>query len=139
MKNLFWNYDYIIDEKEQKFVEKESDLISVVERKKSLLRKMMEKLWGAQLSYIFPARDRADRFKGDSTKYSSFRKFEGTMTVTVISIGLMSLLVPMWWLNYVRDDDKRLGIISGFIVLFAGVLASATVQQPFEVMAGTAA
>ena len=51
----------------------------------------------------------------------------------------MLLFGPMWTLQFMRSDVKRLGIITGFTVLFTGILTGATTARPFEVLAATAA
>jgi hypothetical protein len=57
----------------------------------------------------------------------------------VILLGLLMLYGPMWWLNWVSDDTKRLGIITGFVTLFAVGLRIVSAAKPFEVLAATAA
>lgn len=50
------------------------------------------------------------------------------------------LVGPMWWLTFLTDNVKAsLGVVTGFILLFTVVLASATSAKPFEVLAATAA
>jgi hypothetical protein len=49
------------------------------------------------------------------------------------------LLAPLWWLEYTKTSEKRLGIITGFIIVFVGVLLCATANRAFEVVACTAA
>ena len=48
------------------------------------------------------------------------------------------LLAPIWWLAFVSDDKKRLGIITAFVCIFISVMATAT-NKPFEAVAATAA
>ena len=39
----------------------------------------------------------------------------------------------------VADNNDRLGIITGFVILFTLLMAGATINRPFEVVAATAA
>lgn len=61
------------------------------------------------------------------------------VTVVFIILGVFLLLGPMWILQYMTDNGKRLKVITGFVLLFTSLLASATVAMPFEVLAATAA
>ena len=60
-----------------------------------------------------------------------------------MSTGLAMLIGPLWWLQQITADESnlqsRLGIITGFIVCFAGILSIVTVAKPFDVLAATAA
>lgn len=135
----FYNNPYAIASKERQFIYRGSDVISLVERKKPFLRKAIESIGGDKLAKLFSAKHRPDRVKSENTHYASNTKMDAFETVTLVVISLATLLGPMWWLNFVSDSAKRLSIISVFVILFAGILSSATVRQPFEVMAGTAA
>lgn len=57
----------------------------------------------------------------------------------IISLGLAMLFGPMWWLEWVSDDVKRLAIITSFIFIFAVGLRAISRVKPFEVLAATAA
>jgi hypothetical protein len=74
-----------------------------------------------------------------STVYSSDEKFERFTTRSIIIIGLIALLTPMWWLEFVSASKARLGIITSFICAFIFVMSVATHNRPFEVVAATAA
>ncbi|PKK49209.1 hypothetical protein CI102_4814 [Trichoderma harzianum] len=43
----------------------------------------------------------------------------------VIAIGLGLLFGPMWWPQFVGDSVKRLGIITGFVLLFTAIYRGA--------------
>lgn len=49
------------------------------------------------------------------------------------------LLAPLWWLEYVNQDEKKLGVMTGFICVFVGLMSLGTVNRPGEVVAATAA
>jgi hypothetical protein len=75
----------------------------------------------------------------DTTVYSSDEKFECFTTRSIILAGLIALLAPMWWLEFVSSSNARLGIITGFICVFISIMSVATTNRPFEVVAATAA
>lgn len=139
LRSWFYNNPRAIDEEEQEFVNQGGDVIPLVEKRKPFLHLLFEHIDDKYLAKWFSVKDRPDRVKSETTTYSSNKKIDVVMTAVIVVIGLLVLLGPMWWLEFVVDGNRRLGIISAFVVLFAGILASATVQRPFEVLAGTAA
>jgi len=76
--------------------------------------------------------------RSETTMYHSNTGLDAFVTAVIISFGLMFLLGPMWWLQFVSDSVKRLGMITGFVLLFTVLLASSTVTKPFESLAATA-
>jgi hypothetical protein len=75
----------------------------------------------------------------ETTVYSSDKAFERFTTSSIIAAGLAMLLAPLWWLDHVSASSTRLGIITGFMVVFASVMGISTTNRPFEVVATTAA
>jgi hypothetical protein len=75
----------------------------------------------------------------EETVYSSDEKFERFTTASIILIGLVMLLAPMWWLEFTSASKVRLGVITGFICAFISIMSVATSNKPFEVVAATAA
>jgi hypothetical protein len=59
--------------------------------------------------------------------------------VLIISVGLLLLFGPLWWLNWVKKDEFRLAIITGFVTLFSWLLRFLSEGKPPEVLAATAA
>jgi hypothetical protein len=49
------------------------------------------------------------------------------------------LIGPLWWLNFVTVQEKRLGIITGFIVVFFALLVVATTAKVADALAAAAA
>jgi len=74
-----------------------------------------------------------------TTTYYSHTKLDSAVYAVIIVAGLLLLISPMWALQFVTEDVKRLAIITGFILVFTALLSSATVAKPFEVLAATAA
>ena len=57
----------------------------------------------------------------------------------IIAIGMVMLVTPIWALQAMNDIRSKLGVITGFILLFLLVLSVAMVAKPFEALAATAA
>ncbi len=115
------------------------DVVAPASRPKPSVRVLMERCAPLLHSRIFRVKAKSNQTQSGTTLYFSNTRFDAFVTFTVIAAGLMLLLGPMWWLQFVADPVKRLGIITGFVLLFTGLLASATVAKPFEVMAAAAA
>ncbi|GJN72575.1 hypothetical protein PLIIFM63780_006637 [Purpureocillium lilacinum] len=139
IENWFYNHPYAIDAKEQEFVRAGRDVVALASKPKPSVRLLMERCAPLLHSRLFRIKAKSNQAQSGTTLYFSNTRFDAFVTFTVIAAGLMLLLGPMWWLQFVADPVKRLGIITGFVLLFTGLLASATVAKPFEVMAATAA
>ncbi|KAF2112206.1 hypothetical protein BDV96DRAFT_602651 [Lophiotrema nucula] len=68
--------------------------------------------------------------------YARVDKFVG---VFITLMGMLMLIAPLWVLAVTEGIYKRLGVITGFIVLFLGLVAFTTVAKPFESLAAAAA
>jgi len=139
VQNWLHNHGNAIDPDEQAFIDHEGDTIAVVSKQKSLLRLLLERF--QPMRSLFRVGGRADRVDSECTKYYSDRWFDTATTAAIIVVGLMMLFAPMWWLNGETDGYKRLGIITGFVILFSVLLFGATTSSTkgFEVLAATAA
>ena len=135
----FWNHPTAIVKEEQEFVRKAGDVVALVARVKSPLRLLLEKFSSVLTCSLFRAKQRTDQVQSPTTSYYSNTKFDAFVTAVLIFSGILLLLGPMWTLQYMTNNTKRLGVITAFILLFTSLLASATVAKPFEVLAATAA
>jgi hypothetical protein len=135
----FWNHPRAIIDEEQEFVRKGGDVVALVTRVKSPLRLLLEKCRPLLTCRMFRVKLRADHVESATTTYHSNVGFDAFVTAVLITLGLMLLLGPMWTLQFVTNNIKQLGIITGFILVFTALLSSATVAKPFEVLAATAA
>ena len=80
-----------------------------------------------------------DDFERTSTVYSKDELVNKIVTFLTIVLGLGMLIGPLWWLQNISNNEKRLGVITGFLFIFTGLLSILTVAKPFEVLAATAA
>ncbi|KAF2026143.1 hypothetical protein EK21DRAFT_92684 [Setomelanomma holmii] len=129
-----------IVEEEADFANHASDLISINARTRTPLGRWLEGCRKPHLWRIFREKDRPGlHVKAASTVYSSNQKFDRLTSRTIIVLGLVMLLAPMWWLEFVSSSNIRLGIITGFLCVFISIMSTATINQPFQVVAATAA
>jgi hypothetical protein len=135
-----WLQRGAIAETEAEFATHCSDLISINSRNSAPLGQWLEACRKLHLWRIFRAKNVPDlHIKSPATVYSSNQKFDGLTTTSIIFMGLVMLLAPMWWLEFVSGSESRLKIITGFICVFIVVMSTATIHRPFEVVASTAA
>ena len=96
------------------------------------VRQKNERLWNAD-----------EDFETETTVYANDRFFEKILAVCTLVIGLAMLIGPLWLLQHLSPElsnlNVRLGIVTGFIVLFT-ILTSLffTVAKPYQVLAATA-
>ena len=135
----FWNHPTAIAKEEQEFVRKAGDVVALVARVKSPLRLLLEKFRSVLTCSMFRAKQQVDQVQSFTTSCYSNAKFDAFVTAVLIFSGILLLLGPMWTLQCMTNNTKRLGVITAFILLFTSLLASATVAKPFEVLAATAA
>ncbi len=75
----------------------------------------------------------------NEAKYFSDKRIDGFITVIIIALGTLMLIAPMWILPNLENTNAKLGGITGFVVLFLGLISYTTVAKPFESLAATAA
>jgi hypothetical protein len=56
----------------------------------------------------------------------------------MVPFGLFMLIGPLWILYVVHNAERRLGIITGFVVLFAALVFLSTSARTYEGLAATA-
>lgn len=143
VSNWLYNAQNAILDKEVSYIGKKSDLVQLVPMSKTPLRQLLEKwawfrranLW-KKTPPDLPAYTSA--YPG-TVHYSSDARIDRFIGVTVTLLGLAMLIAPLWTLAYTGTKYKRMSIITGFIVLFLGLLAFTTVAKPFESLAAAAA
>ena len=101
---------------------------------------LFEKWRWFRLSKLFGPRFWPDRHvQSEVIVYHSSMGKATTMIIIIVVIGFSMLFRPLWWLNWTSDPPKRLGVITGFTIVFTALLMGSTLNRPFEVVAGTAA
>lgn len=127
-----------IKAEEMKFIDHEHDLISINHHPSTPLGKILTAMKFVRLSSLMRAKP-VDGAHSSSTHYASDEALGHLSTGSVIFLGFVMLLCPIWWLEYVNDSKTRLGIITGFLAFFMSLMSLATVNRPFEVVASSAA
>jgi hypothetical protein len=69
--------------------------------------------------------------------YGTDQPIDSLAAVGVFLVAFVALVIPLWVLAIVEDTFKRLGIITAFVTVLLGVLTSATLARPFEILAVT--
>jgi hypothetical protein len=142
IRKWFEDHEKAINDDEQQYITRE-DLVSVVNQTSTPLRRFLERyvifqtwciwLWKKEPPSHLPTHEH------ENIQYVSERRLSHIVSATVITVGLVMLIVPLWVLEVVSPQPYyKLGIISGFIVLFLGMTAYATAARPFETLAATA-
>ncbi|KAI7774483.1 hypothetical protein LA080_008316 [Diaporthe eres] len=133
------NHKKAISEEEAMFSQEIGDLVALASDQKSPLESLVERFPPLLSVKVLRSARQSSQVQSETTLYYSKRRLRHIVFGVIIGTGLLLLLGPMWALQFVGDNVKRLVIITGFIILFTAVLASATVAKPFEVLAATAA
>lgn len=78
-----------------------------------------------------------------TTKFHKDSPVDKVVTCITVMLGLVMLIVPLWILQHIAAQrpnlEARLGVITGFLILFTILLSIFTVAKLFEVLAATAA
>lgn len=137
LENWLYNFPGAIDPEETKFIrDHQEDLIPILTKGRSPLRHLLEESRKFRSWKLFSI----SKKEGTPTShFYSGRKMDAFTNAIIIVFGLAMLFGPMWWLNSINSDDGKLGIITGFTFLFTVVLVSSSVDQPFQILGGTAA
>ncbi|KAF1991241.1 hypothetical protein K402DRAFT_173849 [Aulographum hederae CBS 113979] len=144
IRNWFEDNKHAIKDEEQQFIERDQDLMAVVSRERTPLRKILEKIPLFKGWRCFHSRKDQDHqytthFVSDTTFYYSDTAVDILVTAIILLLGLGMLLGPAWWLQRVETLTQRLEIISLFVPLFTLLLVMVTPVRPFETVAATSA
>ncbi|KAF6829740.1 hypothetical protein CMUS01_08026 [Colletotrichum musicola] len=139
LENWFLANPGAINPPESSFIEKTADLMSIVPKVKSPLRRAQERVSNFDLSPLFKFSPAGDVYDPETVRYHSDKRIERFITATIIAVGFLMLIAPLWIIVFVSGDLQRLGVITAFVALFLCLLSSVTVAKPFETLAATAA
>ncbi|RYP88543.1 hypothetical protein DL769_000239 [Monosporascus sp. CRB-8-3] len=143
IKNWHFNHDYrAIDEEEQKYLEHTDDLICVVQKDKTLLRKAIDNslrlrtlpFWRYKKDEIVvPAYD------AGNVSYYKDKRMDGFASVLMVSVGVIMLITPLWILQSLASLNMKLAVITAFILVFLLVVSYFMATKPLEGLGATAA
>jgi hypothetical protein len=139
LDNWLHNKKHAILDEEAAYIQHRHDLIPLVPKPISGLRKLLEKSPHFRFSSLWRKKPPPSTEEDDMIHYSSDRRIDACIGVTVTIMGMLMLIVPLWVLAVTEGMMQRLGVITGFVVLFLCLVAFATVAKPFEALAAAAA
>jgi len=138
--------DKAIDPEEARFIkEHDDDLIGLCPKSRSRFQKFLDHtillVAPRPVRKLFQRTPRDEMIlkTPDQTIWADYDKVEGLSKTAAVVGGLGMLLGPLWILAYVDGMAHRLGIITGFIVLFFFVVFVCTNCTPFNALAAAAA
>jgi hypothetical protein len=136
IKTWLQNRGQPIDDEEVKFLD-EKDLVTIVPRRPPA------QLWFEQnvLIPIFrwvrvDSGAPASRF--DDVTCVDRQYYKLILTALLFGVAGLLLVAPMWILAKLEDMDKKLGVITSFLIAFLSVMSWAILASPFETLAATA-
>ncbi|MCJ1396330.1 hypothetical protein MMC18_009219 [Xylographa bjoerkii] len=115
------------------------DLIYVLPKEKSPLRRIYNKAESLGLGWFRRHPTDILGYDPESTSLQEDERAETVISRVVLVIGLVMLIDPLWILEYVQGSAQSLAVITGFIILFLGLLTFTTAAKPFESLAAAAA
>jgi hypothetical protein len=136
------NHDGVaISSEEQNYLTHDLDLFCVVPKEKTPLRRLLDRSRRFRIHSLWKSKDARELpiYDQDLVTYTSDKRIERFVTLVIVGVGTVMLLAPMWILQAVHNDNYKLAVITAFVVVFLGLVSSATVAKPFETLAATAA
>src|SRR5262245_7756748 len=143
VRNWLHNTGNAIHDEETAYIKQSHDLVSLAPKAKSPLRRLFERssyfrsanVWKKQ-----PSEDIDIRFPYPETVYyTDDARVENFIRSLITVLGMIMLIAPLWVLAITNGVMKRLGIITGFIILFLSLVSFTTTARPFESLAAAAA
>lgn len=75
----------------------------------------------------------------DIVIYWSNERIDRFIALFVVVCGMVMLIDPLWILQALHGSYRKLGTITGFVIVFVLMLSYITAAKPFETLAATAA
>jgi hypothetical protein len=142
ISNWFYNTQNAIEEQETAYIKQPHDLVQLIPKSTTPLRRLLEKSTHFRHSKLWkkdPPPLPVHTTHADMLHYSCDDRIDACLGVTIVALGMTMLIAPLWALAYTEGMKQRLGLITGFIVLFLGLVSFTTVAKPFESLAAAAA
>jgi len=141
LKNIqlwFKHHPNAVTPDEQDYIDHTDDLMTMSQRSRSSMHKFCIQIPAVRRLFL-REQDTMSTFER-GVRLGSEGKVRWFADSIVICLGLAVLYVPMWWLQWVDNDVKKLAIVTCCVFVFAiGMRTLSTRSTPFEVLAGTAA
>lgn len=136
VSNWHYNHGNAILATETEYLERSKDLMSIVDKSKSPLRRCLEKSTRFRLLRLW-REDSGSR--DENVIYTSDKRIDIFIAAVTTVIGLSMLIAPLWILAFVTGLVHRLAIITSFLVVFLCFVSTGTVAKPFEALGAAAA
>jgi hypothetical protein len=130
--------------KETEFVNQGGDLVALVQKSKTLLRRGLDKLESWRTLFIFKEKtEKAHYYQkwytSKTTTYQDDAKMDRYLNIIITVIGIGVLLGPLWLLKEQSAETTRLVTISVSLTIFTILLNILTVARTFDSLAAAAA
>ena len=139
LETWLYNHANPILPAETEYLQRPSDLFTLVPASKSPLRLFLERSRRFRLLKLWRKEPSDSTVKDENVHYISDARIDHFVTIFIMSIGLIMLIAPLWILTYLGGLARRLAVISAFIVLFVVLISWTTIAKPFESLAAAAA
>lgn len=125
---------------EQKYLDHESDLIGVIQKDKTPLRRLIDHSRRLRTLSIWRLKNHdVPNEERDVVSYFSDKRMDTFASSTIVGLGIILLLTPLWILYALQSPVLKLAVITAFITTFLIILSFAMVAKPFEALGATAA
>lgn len=125
---------------EQEYLAHDSDLFCVVPKERTSLRRLLDRSLTLRIHPLWRKKEPSLPTYDQDLIYSiSDKRIDNFIAFLILGVGAAMLIAPLWILDLVDGETKKLVIITIFILGFMAMLSSVTVAKPFETLAATAA
>ncbi|OBT63849.1 hypothetical protein VE03_06580 [Pseudogymnoascus sp. 23342-1-I1] len=142
VRNWHHNHDNrVIADEESDYLNHDQDLISIVAKEKTPLRRFLERSRKFRIFRLWHHHPRAELpvYDKDMITYTSDKRIDKFISTLIVAVGSVMLIAPMWILNSLQNTVYKLAVITAFIFVLLGLLSSTTLAKPFETLAAVAA
>lgn len=135
-----WNNHGAILDEEQAYITHEDDLMAICPHERGYLRKLIGRFNLAQRHRFFRRTpDGTENYDPETQYLARLDRIDRLVSGIILLAGLVILIAPLWILHSVVDDTVRLGIITGFMVMFLVIVTIVCGMKPGESLGATAA
>ncbi|WAO89487.1 Hypothetical protein NCS54_00688000 [Fusarium falciforme] len=141
IRNWHYNHDYVaIAREEQEYLEHDKDLICMVQKDKTPLRRLIGSSLTIRTLPIWRHKDKtAPNYDAEHVFYYSDSRMDTFASAVIAVIGVVMLITPIWVLQAMNGLRAKLVVITVFVLIFLLVLSFAIASKPFEALGATAA
>ncbi|CAG9972447.1 unnamed protein product [Clonostachys byssicola] len=140
LKIWHYNHDHkAIAEEEQRYLTHD-DLICLVPRDKTPLRRLLDKShWLRTLAVWENKHIEVPEYDKQQISYYSDKRMDRFTSAILLIIGVVMLITPIWILEALNGIRYKLAVITTYIFVFLLILSLAMYTKPFEALGATAA